>query len=426
MKIGELYNLFLQSTGVNTDTRKIEPGNMYFALRGEQFNGNLFVKQALDRGALYAVVDEPEAVINENCLLVSDTLATLQQLANFHRRQFTIPFIAITGSNGKTTTKELIQAVLRKKFKTQATKGNLNNHIGVPLTILSIPLSTQVAIIEMGANHQQEIDAYCKIAEPTHGLITNCGKAHLEGFGGEEGVRKGKGELFDFLRKIQGTIWRNADLDYLYTMATGIENQITYGEFEGKYRGKPSSQPNGCLSVALLTAGMETSLYTQLVGEYNLPNVLAAVAVGSTLGVPLADIREAIENYTPDNSRSQLVQHGSNTIILDAYNANPTSMQAAIRNFAQLPHSNKWVMLGAMKELGDSAAEEHESLIQLLHKLQFNQVVLVGEPFKSWAQTFHYFNHSVEAKDWFKNQDIKNAAILIKGSRAYAMEKVIE
>ncbi len=425
MSIESLYEIFCHYPSVQTDTRKLQQGDIYFALIGENFNGNRFAEKALEMGAAYAIVDEEEYVLNDHCILVEDVLTTLQQLALYHRKQFTIPFIAITGSNGKTTTKELIYTVLSSKYKTYATEGNLNNHIGVPLTILKIKKDAEMAIIEMGANHQLEIASYCAIALPTHGLINNCGKAHLEGFGGIEGVRKGKGELYDYVRQSQGTIFRNTDLPYLYDMSTGILEQITYGKMQAEYTGIPSMQ-NSYLQVAITSPKLECLIHTHLVGEYNFPNVMAAVAVGRTFQIPIGEIKKSIEMYTPSNSRSQLLQLNGNTIILDAYNANPSSMSEAISNFVQTDYPNKVIMLGAMMELGKESITEHKRIIHVLEETNWNHVVLVGGDFERVPHSYTYFPNSEEAKIWFQSMKFENTAILLKGSRAMAMEKVIQ
>ncbi len=425
MSIEQLYDIYLQYPHVQTDTRKLKQGDIYFALKGENFNGNQFTKQALEAGASYAVIDEPAYQLNDQCILVEDVLSSLQQLACHHRKQFNIPFIAITGSNGKTTTKELMHAVLSSTYKTSATEGNLNNHIGIPLTILKIKKDTEIAIIEMGANHQKEIEGYCKIALPTHAIINNCGKAHLEGFGGIEGVRKGKGELFDYIREINGIIFRNVDLDYLISMSSGIDQQITYGSTTADYRGIiESNEP--LLNVAITTPKQECIIRTQLVGEYNFPNVMAAVAIGSYFNIPIETIQKSIENYSPSNSRSQLIVQGSNTIILDAYNANPTSMAAAIRNFRNADYPNKVVMIGAMMELGEESLNEHQQIIQLLEESNWNQLVLVGGDFKKCHHSYLFFDTLKEASEWFKTNSFEHTAFLIKGSRAMAMEKVLQ
>jgi UDP-N-acetylmuramoyl-tripeptide--D-alanyl-D-alanine ligase len=300
MDLNALYNIYLQHPSVQTDSRKIKAGDIFFALKGPNFNGNSYAAQALADGAAFAVIDEPEYAQNEQYIVVENVLLCLQQLARHHRLQLQIPFLAITGSNGKTTTKELITKVLSQKYTTYATEGNLNNHIGVPLTLLKIGSDATMAVIEMGANHQQEIAGYCTIALPDYGLITNCGKAHLEGFGGTEGVKKAKGELYDHVRAHKGTIFRFSDADYLQQMASGIAHQITYGTANAQILGR-AIKDGVFLTVAILTAGLECTIHTQLVGDYNLPNVLAAVAVGHHFGVPIEKIKSAIEAYAPSN-----------------------------------------------------------------------------------------------------------------------------
>jgi UDP-N-acetylmuramoyl-tripeptide--D-alanyl-D-alanine ligase len=425
VQISELYQLYLQHPSIQTDTRKLHPGDIYWALKGPNFNGNLFAEKALEMGAAYAIVDEPVAA-NERIIVVEEGLSTLQALAKHHREQFQIPFIAITGSNGKTTTKELVATVLASHFITATTEGNLNNHIGVPLTLLKIKQGTEIAVIEMGANHQQEIAGYCVYTEPTHGIITNCGKAHLEGFGGVEGIRKGKGELFDYLRVHDGTVLRYADYDYLQEMSQGIEKTFDYGQTSGHVQGQViSSEP--FLKVNI-TKGFATptTIHTQLVGDYNLPNVLCAVAIGIYCKVPQEKIVAAIENYAPSNSRSQLMQLGSNQIILDAYNANPSSMKLAIENFARLSVSGKVLMLGGMMELGAESVAEHEAIAALIGQYDWDKVVLVGGDFSKIKHPYLYFSDSLAAKEWFLSQDFKNAYLLVKGSRSMQMEKIIQ
>ncbi|MBL7747711.1 MAG: UDP-N-acetylmuramoyl-tripeptide--D-alanyl-D-alanine ligase [Chitinophagaceae bacterium] len=426
MSIDQLYNIYLLHPSVQTDTRKLKQGDLFFALKGDNFNGNAFAQQAIDAGAAFAVIDEAAYEIPGKTILVDDVLTTLQQLAKHHREQFkNIPFLAITGSNGKTTTKELIHAVLSSRFKTYTTDGNLNNHIGIPLTILKIKKDAEIAVIEMGANHQKEIESYCVYAQPTHGVITNCGKAHLEGFGGVEGVRKGKGELFDYLRSHNGAAFVMWDYDYLREMSKEIPTIIKYGTADANTQGKMvKSEP--FLEVVIHT-GPETGLVkTQLVGDYNLPNVLAAVAIGNYFKVPADSIKTAIEHYTPSNSRSQLVKKGSNTIILDAYNANPSSMKLAIENFAKLPVENKVLMLGAMAELGEESIEEHKAIITLITSFQWKAVVLVGGDFLKTTHPFLSFANATEARNWFTRQLFENTHLLIKGSRSMQMEKILE
>lgn len=425
MEINELYRLFIQHPSVQTDSRKIKAGDIFFALKGPSFNGNLFAEQAIASGAAYAVVDEYSGQPNERIIVTDDCLTTLQQLAKFHRLQFNIPFIAITGSNGKTTTKELAHEVLSSAYTTYTTEGNLNNHIGVPLTLLKIKPGAQMAIVEMGANHQGEIASYCEYTLPTHGLITNAGKAHLEGFGGVEGIRKGKGELFDFLRANGGTAFIMKDYDYLIDMSRGISEIVTYGTKEADVNGEVAGS-NTLLEVRI-TGGIEPLLIrTQLVGDYNLPNVLAAVTLGKFFEVPQEKIVSALENYTPSNSRSQLIEKGSNKIILDAYNANPSSMKAAIENFAAMKGDKKILMLGGMKELGNESLAEHKALADLIGRYTWKKVVLVGGDFKSTHGRYDYFETAEEARDWYRQQDFEHTQILIKGSRGIQMEKVLQ
>ncbi len=424
MEIKELYNLYLQHPSVKTDTRKITQGDLFFALKGPNFNGNHFVKQALDAGAAYAIVDEELGFTNDKIIKTGDALEALQQLATYHRDHFTIPFIAITGSNGKTTTKELLHQVLSSSFKTYTTEGNLNNHIGVPLTILKIKDDAQFAVIEMGANHLHEIESYCRYAKPTHGLITNIGKAHLEGFGGVKGVKKGKGELFDYLRQNNGTAFINCDDISVKQLSAGIKNIVTYGTSEASVTGTSISN-SSFLNVKINDANV-SEIKTQLVGEYNLLNVLAAVTIGKHFNVDGEKIKAAIENYAPSNSRSQLIKQRTNTIILDAYNANPGSMKAAIENFANMSGENKILMLGAMMELGDDSQIEHEEVINLIAKHQWKNVVLVGDNFKNLNPKYLYFGNANEAKEWLKDQQPEHSKILIKGSRSMQMEKVLD
>ena len=433
MQIDNLYNIYRHHPSVQTDTRKLKPGDLFFALKGGNFNGNQFAHHAVEMGAAYAVIDERNYEIPGRTILVEDVLTSLQQLARFHRellggmpRQNEIPFIAITGSNGKTTTKELIHAVLSTTYKTYTTEGNLNNHIGIPLTLLKIKEDVEMAVIEMGANHIGEIASYCTYALPSHGIITNCGKAHLEGFGSVEGVKKAKGELFDFLRSQQhGYAFVMWDYDYLQEMSKGISGIIKYGTTDAHITGKvKGSEP--FLEIEI-TQGLEKpNIHTRLVGEYNLPNVLAAVTVGKTFKVAEDKIRSAIENYEPTNSRSQLVQKGSNKIILDAYNANPSSMKLAIENFAKIPDRNKILMLGAMAELGKDSIPEHKSIVELIKTNTWSKVVLVGGDFLNVEHPFIQFENSMLAREWWKQQHFENIHALIKGSRSMLMEKILE
>lgn len=433
MRIEDLYVIYKQYPSVQTDTRKLKPGDIFFALKGGNFNGNSFAKQAIDIGAAYAVIDEKKFEIPGKTILTEDVLTTLQKLAKHHREQFStlsrpggIPFIAITGSNGKTTTKELIHAVLSSSYKTYTTEGNLNNHIGIPLTILKIKSGAEIAVIEMGANHQKEIAGYCEYTQPNYGIITNCGKAHLEGFGGIEGVKKGKGELYDYLRQHNGTAFVMWDYGYLQEMSKGINNIIKYGTKDDAHVTGRVLQNDPFLEVEIIKGLGEKRISTQLVGEYNLPNVLAAITIGKFFKVPESKIRSAIENYTPSNSRSQLLQKGSNTIILDAYNANPSSMKLAIENFAKLKGDNKVLLLGAMAELGEESLDEHTAIIDLITQYNWKQVVLVGGDFLKNSHPYLQFENATQAKDWLQQQSFENTHLLIKGSRSMQMEKVLE
>lgn len=425
MLIEELYQLFDQHPSVQTDTRKLKPGDIFFALKGDNFNGNSFAKKAIEEGAAYAIIDEKEFEIPGKTILVEDALTTLQQLAKYHREQFEISFLAITGSNGKTTTKELVHAVLSSTFKTYTTEGNLNNHIGIPLTILKIKKDAELAVIEMGANHQKEIAGYCLYTKPTHGLITNCGKAHLEGFGGVEGVKKGKGELYDYLRENKGTAFVMWDYDYLQEMSKGIEHITKYGTINADIEGSAiKSQP---FLVVNITKGSTCgTIHTNLVGDYNLPNVLTAVTAGKYFGVKDSVIKTAIENYTPSNSRSQLLEKGTNKIILDAYNANPSSMKLAIENLAKIDEENKVLIIGAMAELGNESLQEHKDIVDLIKQHDWKAVVLVGGDFLRFDHPFSTFATSSEVKGWLKEQNHEHTLILIKGSRSMQMEKVLD
>ncbi|GAA0527357.1 UDP-N-acetylmuramoyl-tripeptide--D-alanyl-D-alanine ligase [Chitinophaga japonensis] len=425
MNIDQLYERYKQHPAVQTDTRKLQPGDIFFALKGPNFNGNAYAEAALDMGASLAVVDDPAHYTRpEKMMLTDDVLHTLQELALWHRMQLNIPILAITGSNGKTTTKELISAVLATTYKTVATKGNLNNHIGVPLTLLSIPMDAQIAVVEMGANHQHEIESYCRVARPTHGIITNIGKAHLEGFGGEEGVKKAKGELYDFLREHDGTVFACSNYPYLLDMAKGMLEIVTYGEKDADFTGHPLAE-TAFLGVAVEEEEGIGTLHTHLTGTYNFPNVMAAVAVGLYFGVPGPAVKKAIEDYVPSNNRSQVVRQGSNTIIMDAYNANPSSMQAAVENFIALRAPKKVLLLGAMMELGQDSIKEHQALVDLLQRYHWHAVVLVGGDFSKAQHPYLYLDNATEAAKWLQQQQFEDTAILVKGSRSVGMEKVV-
>jgi UDP-N-acetylmuramoyl-tripeptide--D-alanyl-D-alanine ligase len=430
-----LYDLFLQSSGVSTDTRKIQNGHIFFGLKGDTFDGNQYAAKALELGALTVVVDDAKVVKDERYFLVENVLEALQELARFHRDQFDIPVIGLTGSNGKTTTKELISLVLLKRYKTHFTFGNLNNHIGVPLTILGMPNETEVAVIEMGANHQGEIGFLSTISKPTHGLITNIGKAHLEGFGGIEGVKKGKSELYKYLNKPRGVAFVNIDEPFLYDLSDGVQYRITYGT-TSKYKSENVDFFCHCISSSTnLTVefpaenGGSCLVKTQLIGRYNLGNVITAIALGKYFKISSKDIRDAIESYVPENNRSELRKLGSNTIFLDAYNANPTSMEQSLRSFAEQDFPYKIAILGDMFELGDESKEEHRNMVNLALGLSgINELVFVGKEFekvKDNKETIGTWIRDIETlRGWFKFKQPENVAILIKGSRGMSLEKL--
>lgn len=426
MSIAELYQKFKTCSGFSTDTRKIGENVMFFALKGDKFNANSFAQEALTKGAKYVVIDEAAFALDERCILVGDVLYTLQKLANFHRQHLNIPFVGMTGSNGKTTSKELVATVLSKKFKTYYTKGNLNNHIGVPLTLLGIDESYEIAVIEMGANHQGEIRDLCNICEPTHGFITNIGKAHLEGFGGIEGVKKGKGELFDFLEKSGGTVFVNNKSEVLVTMASARK-------FKERKDYLIASDEQVLMlqdSPLVVFAANGNSYETHLPGSYNFENIAAALAIGSYFGVPTNLANEAVSEYNPDNNRSQIIEKGTNSILLDAYNANPSSMSASIQNFINLKtDKQKVVILGDMLELGDEAPAEHRAIGELIAKGDFSLVILFGELMASALVSLpnaFYFTDKFSLHNWLIDKQLNNSYILIKGSRGVSLETTLQ
>jgi UDP-N-acetylmuramoyl-tripeptide--D-alanyl-D-alanine ligase len=428
----ELYQKYKECSGVSTDTRKIPAGAMFFALKGPNFDANSFAMQAIETGAKYAVVDDKILDINENLLLVDDVLDTLQNLANYHAQQLDIPFIGLTGSNGKTTTKELINSVLSKKYKTYATIGNLNNHIGVPLTILAIDKSIQIAIIEMGANKQGDIKELVEICEPTHGFITNIGKAHLEGFGGLEGVRKGKGELFDFLAQNNGVVFVNVASSPTYEMAserTGFKEIITYTtDTNRRFQTVVTMQEE---SPFVIFTESEGGYYvSHLTGIYNFQNIAAAIRIGQYFGVDTKTACQAVADYQPNNNRSQFVEKGSNMVLMDAYNANPSSMSAAITYFNELKANKKMVILGDMFELGEDAEMEHEALGKLLLAFNFDKILLVGNLMESALKALPmmkalYFPDKFGLHTWLQDYPQTDTHILVKGSRGMGLESVL-
>ena len=427
METTSLYAIFRNYPIITTDSRNIPTNSIFFALRGDKFNGNVFAEEALSKGASYAVIDEPEFATNDRTILVDDVLLSLQQLAQYHRKQLGLPILAITGTNGKTTTKELITAVLAKKFRVNSTKGNLNNHIGVPLTLLSMNEQTEFGVVEMGANHPGEIKTLCDIANPDFGIVTNIGKAHLEGFGSFEGVIRTKSELYDFIRNKGGKCFLNADNLLLVQQAKGIE-LINYGKSTNYFMSGELASTNNYLVVKALFPKGWLYLKSKLVGNYNFENLLAAACIGKYFEVDPLLIQKAIAEYTPSNNRSQLIKKATNTIIMDAYNANPTSMMAALTNFAGIQHENKCVILGDMLELGDASAEEHQKITDFIEELTFSDVYLVGLQFKNTIDRTQKkkFDHVELLTIYLKTQLIENKLILIKGSRGIHLEKVLE
>ena len=422
--LDEIYSIFLINRLVSTDSRHIEPGCLFFALKGDTFDGNTYADFALNVGAAYAVIDDA-TYENQQTLLVDNVLQTLQQLSQLHRRKFDIPVVAITGSNGKTTTKELVNAVLSQQFKVTATKGNLNNHIGVPLTLLGITAETQIAIIEMGANHQGEIETLCQIAEPTHGLITNIGRAHLGGFGGFEGVIKAKSELYCWLRKSGGKAFVNADNSLLTELSSGIDSEY-YGTLTDSGTRGVIGKNSETLEFDWIRKNDSIYVQTNLVGKYNFENVLAAIAVGTFFKVSADTIKSAIQSYSPSNSRSQALKTARNSIILDAYNANPTSMQMAIENFRHTIAAHKIAILGDMLELGSESPEEHKAIVTLAEESGFDNCIFVGPDFYEVAHNrFPCFLNSELAREWLLLQNFTGCTILVKGSRGIKMENVV-
>lgn len=425
MDLETIYKFFKQTKGVTIDSREVKPDYMFFALKGERFNGNEYAQQAIQKGCRYAVVDERKYVIDERYILVNDVLETLQMLANYHRNQQNTKLIAITGSNGKTTTKELTQRVLAKKYNILSNIKNYNNHIGVPLTLLDLRKEHDYAVVEMGANHQGEIAKLCEIAEPQYGMITNIGKAHLEGFGSFEGVKRAKGELYDFLDKANGAIFYNEDNPVLVEMAQKYKcSKLTYGEK------KKNTNYNIQLTETEPYLRIKTEdgeIFSQLIGKYNFENLMAAISLGYYFEVPFPEIKGAIEEYTPTNNRSQLVHSKHNTIILDAYNANPSSMQAAISNFAKYNDKRGVLILGDMFELGKHSIEEHAQLVEFVSQYNFDKVFLIGKNFYSLRQkAFPTFETTEKFIAFIENNPIKNYHILIKGSRGMTLEKLVE
>ncbi|MDP2688427.1 MAG: UDP-N-acetylmuramoyl-tripeptide--D-alanyl-D-alanine ligase [Aequorivita sp.] len=424
MNTTAIHPLFLKSSGISTDTRKIFKNCIFFALKGENFNGNLFAQEALDKGAFKVIVDEKAFHKSTGeTILVENVLVTLQQLARFHREFLSLPIISLTGSNGKTTSKELINAVLSQKFKTVATQGNLNNHIGVPLTLLAMNKETEIGIVEMGANHLGEIKMLSEIAEPDYGYITNFGKAHLEGFGSIEGVIQGKTELYQFLKKHKKKIFVNANDPNQLANSEGIES-ISFGTAQSDFNIKLINSMHH-----LLVEFNGTQIQSNLVGAYNFTNLSAAIAIGAYFKVSTEKIKAGIEGYVPSNNRSQLIVKGTNTILMDAYNANPSSMLAALENFKQAKGENKIMFLGDMLELGKEAEAEHQNIVNFLVENPFAKTFLVGSNFyksTNSASNITQFETFDELKKELESNPLKNATILIKASRGMALERILD
>ena len=421
MEIGSIHKIFLKSNGVSTDSRKVKKNDIYFSLKGPNFNGNEFAKSAIEKGACYAIVDQKEYVIDKSYILVEDCLKTLQNLANYHRKNSKAKIIGLTGSNGKTTSKELIFSVLKNKFKTIATTGNLNNHIGVPLTLLSIKEDTEIAIIEMGANHLKEIETLSNIADPDYGYITNFGKAHLEGFKNLEGVIKGKSELYNHLINKSRLIFINNRDKKQVELTKEYSNKFTFGEQNSDSIFSVKSI-NPTINISIDNILIESNLF----GQYNIDNIAAAICIGKYFNLDNENIKAGIERYIPENNRSQIIKKGSNKIILDAYNANPTSMQLALSSFNDMKEEKKIVFIGDMFELGENSHQMHQEIVYTVEKMNFDQTFIIGE-------LFNKTKHSSKIKS-FKNlndlkgnmDEISNSAILIKGSRGMKLENILD
>jgi UDP-N-acetylmuramoyl-tripeptide--D-alanyl-D-alanine ligase len=425
MDIQSIYQKFLECQGVSTDTRKILPGSLFVALKGPKFNANAFAKEAISKGAKYAIVDEADFVFDDRYLLVNDGLEALQQLAKFHRSTLTIPVIGLTGSNGKTTSKELLNAVLSRKFKTYATKGNLNNHIGVPLTILAIDKTIEIAIVEMGANHVGEIAALSEIANPTHGFITNIGKAHIGTFGGFENIIRGKSELYQHLIAKEGIVFINSQNPVLANMAKRFRNPVFYPAKGDYYHAELiSADP-----FIKFKAEDGEVVQTELLGAYNFENIATALCIGKFFGVDAKLANEAVAQYVPENMRSQIVTKGTNTIILDAYNANPSSMAAAIENLAAMKSKNRVAILGDMYELEGEAESEHRGIGKLLKEKKLDQAWLVGELFqaaKTEIPTAQFFANKEQLTESLRKNPFKDSLILVKASRGMGLETILD
>lgn len=425
MSIIDLYELFIHHPKITTDSRECHKGSIFFALKGERFNGNKYAAKALESGCAYAVIDEQEYYIDERTLLVEDALSTLQQLAHYHRKALGLPIIGITGTNGKTTTKELIAAVLSTKFNTTYTRGNLNNQIGVPLTLLSMNREHEIAVVEMGANHPGDIKELVDLVHPNYGIITNVGRAHLEGFGSFEGVIHTKGELYDYIKHSRGKIFIKHEDNELQSIAKGIE-QITYGYNDESFASGHVVSSDPFLVFDWKQQGKIHTVETKLIGDYNLDNLLAAVTVGRYFKIPAEKISRAIAAYEPTNNRSQYKKSTYNDLIIDAYNANPSSMKAALNNFISTSATPKAVILGDMRELGPTSDELHMEVVEQIKRGRFDKVILCGEHFSKTGGEFETFATPDELIKELKENPIKGYNILIKGSHSMGMERLVE
>ncbi|SOD20041.1 UDP-N-acetylmuramoyl-tripeptide--D-alanyl-D-alanine ligase [Pedobacter xixiisoli] len=429
VNIEQLYQHYLKHPVICTDTRSITEGCLFFALKGDHFDANQFAEKAVEAGAAFAIIDNPDFAKGDQLILVDDVLSTLQELAKHHRKQLSIPVIGLTGSNGKTTTKELIRAVLAEHFQVFATKGNLNNHIGVPLSILSITNKVEIAVIEMGANHQKEIELLCSIAQPTHGLISNVGMAHLEGFGGFEGVKKGKAELYAYLSESNGFAFVNAANKDLIEMVSkaGVKNIIRYNIAEESTVQGVLKHSDPLIEFEWSFEGESHEAKANLTGTYNFENILAAISIGSFFKLSAEEINKGLADYFPTNNRSQLTKTEKNTVICDFYNANPSSMAAAITNLNSLTSTNKIAILGDMFELGDESAEQHLRIIELALKNEIDTLIFVGHHFDNAKgdANAHFFTTPTEASTFIQTQNWKDSLILLKGSRGMALEQLL-
>lgn len=424
MKIEALYELFCASNGISTDTRKIEKDTLFFAIRGDRFDGNRFALDALEKGASYAIVDDPTLQKTDQIIFVEDTLKTLQNLARHHRRQFDIPVLAITGSNGKTTTKEIVGSILSQKYKSVITEGNLNNHLGVPFTLLRLTEEHEMAIVEMGANKPGDIQELVEIAEPTHGLITNIGAAHIEGFGSIQGVINTKKEMYDYLGRHSGTIFFNTDDSVLRQILPQNANLIGFG-LEGFVKGMLTKQ-DPYVSFVWSTADYQSpEIDTNMVGQYNCTNFLLALCIGSYFEVDPTVMNKAIQDYVPSNNRSQVTRTERNTLIVDCYNANPTSMRAALESFREMSDPDKMAILGDMLELGDISEKSHQEIVDYVNECKIPTILVGPEMGKTKSGLLH-FNTWQELKEGMDLHDISEKVILLKGSRGIRLEKLIE